>query len=221
MTTPPDYLIVEDGSGVADANAYISVANCDLHHLHRGNSRWAEFSDIQKQTSIIRATDYIDKRFGPVFRGARTLTFQPLEWPRLNAVDDDGFILGGDGKLPKQLVKGIAEYALRAAIRIVLAPDPLQNAPAEDFRSEEEAVIVDPDDDVSGFVVKKTVKVGPVEESIQYQTAAQAMASKSGNRAQQSIVVDDTSIPEYPEADMWLEALIVGSDRPRTLMRGD
>lgn len=215
----PAFIIVETGSGIANANAYVSITDVNAHHESRGNTKWATYSDVQKATAIIRATDYIDKRFARRFRGARTISFQPLAWPRLNAFDDDGFVLGGDGHLPKQLVKAASEYALRAAIHMVLAPDPLQNVPPGDFTSQ--ATAVDQDSEISGFVTKKSVKVGPVEQSISYETSAQRLAGKSGTRAEQSVMVDDTSIPEYPEADMWIEVLLNTSTIAKTLVRGD
>lgn len=218
MTTP-DILIVEDGSVIDQANAYISLVDTDTYHYNRGNTRWNDFSSLQKQTAIIRATDYIDQRFGRRFRGARVTTFQYLQWPRLSAFDDSGFILGGDGRLPKQLVKAVAEYSLRAAIRQVLAPDPLQAAPAEDMTTG--STPTDPDDVVSGLVTRRTEKVGPIEETIQYQTAAQIAQGRTGSRSQQSSIVDDIYIPEYPIADMWLEELLNNVNISGVLLRGD
>ena len=54
---------VEDGSGVEDANAYVEFAYVDEFHLDRGNTEWTG-ADSVKQSAIIRASEYIDKRFG-------------------------------------------------------------------------------------------------------------------------------------------------------------
>ena len=84
---------LEDGSGITGSNAYDSVADIDAHHVDRGNTGWSDFTTADKQTAIIRASDYIDKRFGRRFRGVRKLKNQGREWPRTNAFDDDGFLL--------------------------------------------------------------------------------------------------------------------------------
>lgn len=211
-------LIVEDGSGVSGALSYISVADATTHHTYRGNTRWNDFSPTQQLTAVVRATDYIDKRFGRHFRGIRRSSIQSLQWPRLNAFDDSGFVFGADGKLPIKLIRATAEYALRAAIVQVLAPDPLKIAPSGDMTTG--ATPVDPDT-VPGIVGRKTVRVGPIESTIQYQSAAQIAAARSGTRAVQSTIVDDMFIPEYPEADMWIEELLNNANASATLIRGD
>ena len=108
--------LVEPGTGIALSNAYDSVADIDTHHADRGNTAWADFTTPDKEFAIIRASDYIDKRFGIRFVGLRKIKEQGLEWPRLDAFDQDGFLLSGPDALPRQLLKACAEYALRAAI---------------------------------------------------------------------------------------------------------
>ncbi len=124
---------LETGTGIAGANAYVDVAYVDTHHLDRGNSAWDDFTTVEKQQSIIRGTEYIDKRFGIKFRGVRVSKEQGLEWPRLSAFDADGFLLSGVDDLPRQLEKAAAEYALRAAICGTLAPDPPLPVPKQDL----------------------------------------------------------------------------------------
>lgn len=213
-------LIVEDGSGVETANAYVSEAYASTHHDLRGNTKWNDYSIPQKERAIVRACDYIDKRFSRKFRGIRMTMDQGLEWPRLSAFDDSGYPFNGDGRLPKQLQKAAAEYALRAALYMVLAPDPTNTfiAPQQSMvtgETNEDA------DAVKGILVSKSQKVGPVEQSIRYETSAQALAGKTGTRATQSNVVDDTFIPEYPEADLLIEMLLNPASMSARLARGD
>jgi len=196
--------VVEDGTGLETATSYISEAFVDGYHLDRGNSKWEDFSSAEKQSALIRASDYVDKRFGKRFVGFRERKEQALEWPRMDAFDADGFLLNSVDDVPRNLQKAVAEYALRAAICGVLAPDPLLPTPKQNMESGE-------DDDrtasQSGAVVRKKEKVGPLEEETWYETAA-SQSLGAGARSVQSSLVDDFMIPAYPEADLWIEELL-------------
>ena len=54
---------LETGSGLELANAYIDVTFFDDFHTDRGRDISALNATIV-ETAIVRATDYIDKRFG-------------------------------------------------------------------------------------------------------------------------------------------------------------
>lgn len=113
--------VVEDGTGVADANAYITVAWADAYHTDRGNASWAG-NDAVKQQAIVRATDYIETRWEGRFKGSQEHLdpLQPLQWPRLYVYDLNGLPVAG---IPVALMRATAEYALRA-LSAALAPDP-------------------------------------------------------------------------------------------------
>ncbi len=196
--------VVEDGTGLSTATSYISEAFADTHHSDRNNTKWDDFTSIEKQAALIRATDYVDKRFSLRFIGFAQKREQALEWPRLDAFDRSGFAYSGDRAIPAELQKAIAEYALRAAICGVLAPDPILPVPKQSMES-------GADDDrlatQSGAVIRKKERIGPVEEETWYETAA-SQSSKAGARAVQSSLVDDFQIPAYPEADLWIEELL-------------
>ena len=208
---------VESGSGDAGSNAYISVAVADTHHTDRGQTSWNDFTTPEKEVAIVRASDYIDKRFGRMFRGVRVKKDQGLEWPRLDAFDDDGFLLSGTDAIPRQLIKACAEYALRAAVCGLLAPDPILPVPKQDptdFGTR-------PEQGVSGQITRDRSRVGPLEEEKWYETSSQILQRNlsAGARRVQSSLVNDFQIPEYPEADMWLEELIMSTGI--RLARGD
>jgi len=66
--------IVESGSGTPGANAYASVAFVTQYLTDRGRSTengWTASSAAVKQESIVKATDYIEQRWGPLFRGSK------------------------------------------------------------------------------------------------------------------------------------------------------
>ena len=111
---------VEDGTGVVGANSYITLAFADEYHEDRGQLTWVALSILDRQRFLVRSSDYIDKRFGRRFRGFRQTKSQGLEWPRLDAFDDDDYVLD---VIPSQLEKATAEYALRAIDNLQLAPD--------------------------------------------------------------------------------------------------
>lgn len=90
-------MIVEDGTGLANADALISVAYADAYHTARGNA-WAG-SNAEKEQAIVRATDYVSTM---VFSGTRLTSAQALPWPR------------ADIGIPDAIKRATAEYALRA-----------------------------------------------------------------------------------------------------------
>lgn len=210
--------IVAD-AGASNANAYADLSFVDTYHDDRGNTAWATFAQADRESAIIRATDYIDKRFGKRFRGYRNAKSQSLEWPRYDAFDDDGYLLSGVDEIPRNLMKAMAEYALRALAYMVLAPDPPLPIPEQDMT---DPTFTRETDVITGEVTRKRDKVGPLEEERWYETRAQVIQRSlgAGARSVQSSLLNDFNIPEYPEADLWIEELIRSSMVIR-LRRGD
>ena len=210
---------VESGSGDAGANAYVSVAYVSTHHSDRGNTAWSDFGTTEQEQAIVRATEYIDKRFGRQFRGVRQTKDQGLEWPRLDAFDNDGFLLSGGDDVPRQIEKATAEYAIRAAICGTLAPDPPLPVPKQDLT---DSTGTRPEQDATGQITRTKDKVGPLEEERWYETTSQTLGKNlaAGATGVKSSLVNDFLIPEYPEADLWIEELL-RSSMSVTLSRGD
>lgn len=65
-------MIVEDGSGIYEANSYagLSYAHSYLHRRNR-HTIWDAASTAVREAALIAATDYIDKRFGSQFLGSK------------------------------------------------------------------------------------------------------------------------------------------------------
>lgn len=189
------------------------------HHTDRGNLAWSDFTPADQQTAIVRASDYIDKRFGVRFVGLRKTKSQGLEWPRLDAFDQDGYLLSGSDSLPRQLLKATAEYALRAALYQTLAPDAPLPVPKQDLT---DSLAVRPDQEATGQLTRVKEKVGPLEEEKWFETTSQTLGKNlaAGATGVKSSLVNDFFIPEYPEADMWLEELLRSSMNTR-LARSD
>lgn len=103
-------LIVEDGTGVTDANTWTNVAFADAYFLERAVMDWGS-QVAAKETALIKATDYIHTRFGSIWKYVDPDLVDP-------AVP---YTFGGT--IPKALKKAQCEYALRA-MTAALLPDP-------------------------------------------------------------------------------------------------
>ena len=193
-------IVVEDGTGLANSTSYASVADFKDYHDCRGNDyALLGAGDPEIEQALVRATDYIDKRFGVRFKGIKGSADQALEWPRTGATDNNGYTLSG---LPARLLKACYEYAFKAITTMPLAPDPSTNPGGET---------------VSGEVTRKTEKVGDLEETTQYAHGTQTSVQQvqAGLRKVTSNVVSEASLPEYPVADLYLEPLLrVVDNRP-------
>lgn len=73
-------LVVEDGTGRADAESYVALAFADDYHARFGNAAWAAADESTREAALRRATQYIDARYA--FAGAPLTTTQALAWPR-------------------------------------------------------------------------------------------------------------------------------------------
>lgn len=104
-------LVVEDGSGVADAEAYISVADADAYFAARGGVAWAALDTAGKEQALRRSTDYLEAAYA--WRGERATTTQALSWPRACVVVD-GVTVASDS-VPMAIQRANAELAVRAS----------------------------------------------------------------------------------------------------------
>lgn len=116
-------LIAEDGSGVANANSYATVAQADAYHDgHLYASAWTAAVTATKEKALVMATRLIDA--GVMWKGYKTNAGQALQWPRGIAKDDNlygypyaGFTGSESGgyfandAIPKELVDAVSEQA--------------------------------------------------------------------------------------------------------------
>ena len=72
-------LIVEDGSGLSDAESYVSVADAGTYCTAHGLTAWTGV-DAVKESALRNATQYIDTMYN--FRSAKSYSSQALEFPR-------------------------------------------------------------------------------------------------------------------------------------------
>jgi hypothetical protein len=106
-------LVVEDGTGLSNADALISVAFADSYHTANGNSTWTG-DDSLKEQAIRRATAFISS--GYAWAGYRTRgRKQSLAWPRAGVVDREGYAILID-EIPVEVKNAVAEIALRELV---------------------------------------------------------------------------------------------------------
>lgn len=141
-------ITVEDGTGKADADSYLSVADADTYHTNHSNSSdWSGATTDAKERALRIATQYLDARYNSQWRGYKKTTTQALAWPRQNVVDEDGRVVDADS-VPSKVADATAEMALREV-------------------QQTDALLVDVSAP-SGSIIRKKEKVGPIEEETEY-----------------------------------------------------
>lgn len=184
--------IVEDGTAKADATSYVTEAYADAYFLDRGNTVWAALDTADKEVALIKATDYIDKRFRRAFVGYASRREQALAWPRRGACDVNDWWIPAD-ELPDNLMKATCEYALQAAT----VGELLGQAATSGTASPK---------------VGEMIKVGPITINDKYQeTSAQSRVTGVD-------VISSSNISEYPAADLLIQDLL--EDNGDDLVRG-
>ncbi|TGU44639.1 hypothetical protein EN788_22245 [Mesorhizobium sp. M2D.F.Ca.ET.145.01.1.1] len=132
-------LVVETGAGLANAESYVSVADCVTYAANRALT--FPGTDVPaSEASLRRATAYIDNTYRTRFTGYRThRRAQALEWPRVGAYvyipnnsSDMAYSSGYDpaydyiqqDQIPIEIINATCEAAIRElASPGTLAPD--------------------------------------------------------------------------------------------------
>lgn len=118
-------LIVEDGSGMANAESYVSVANADTYHSNLGNASWALLTTTVKEQLLRKATNYMVQMYRYAWAGIRKNDTQSLDFPRfLVPKYDNGAMYSyyDEDSVPKEVQDACCEFALKAN-SASLAPD--------------------------------------------------------------------------------------------------
>ena len=197
-------IIVEDGTKKVDANAYITVQFFRDWHSVRGLAAAAtdtgSYGTALIEAAIVKATDYVDKRFGPKFVGYKYSRDQALQWPRQDAFDIDGDSIKTD-EIPNELKRAVVEYA-----KIALAME-LLAVPAPSFNKYDPST---GETEVSegGMIMRKAEKVGPISEETWYNQDQWRVILQGLSPARDSPMVSAINLPEYPVADEWLKPIM-------------
>jgi hypothetical protein len=114
-------LTPEDGTGLANADALISLAYANTYHSERGNSTWTG-DDADKESAIRRASFYLSNHYDWIGLPLNGRT-QALAWPRTGVVDGLGYAIESS-EIPKEVKQACAEAALRELVSVgSLTPD--------------------------------------------------------------------------------------------------
>jgi len=103
-------IVVEDGTGLADAVAYASIATVAAYAAARGLAFAG--TDAEKEAAAVLATDYLDVMF--TFIGSRKTTTQALAWPRTDASDSAEGIEIPSTVVPPAVVRACCALAVEA-----------------------------------------------------------------------------------------------------------
>ena len=103
--------IVEDGSGVAGANSYVTVEEATdiLIPNFRDSAVWDQLDTDQREKLLVLATSYIDENY--FFHGSKADRNQSLRWPRKGMRDNENMCLA-DCIIPIELKKAVARLSV-------------------------------------------------------------------------------------------------------------
>lgn len=108
-------LTVEDGTGKADADSFVSVSEADAYHTSLGNDGWdspngASASEELKEQALRRASRFLSDSFkwkGYPVNGRD----QNLAWPRFYVSDDEDYGIESN-EIPTEVKRATFEIAL-------------------------------------------------------------------------------------------------------------
>lgn len=100
-------MIVENGTGLPNANSYVSVEFADDYFSARGVTEWTAFATTVKEQLLIKATDFIDNVFQ--WNGKKQFDTQALRFPRVDIRDYEGAEMSG---IPTCLKQAVCDAAL-------------------------------------------------------------------------------------------------------------
>ena len=107
-------VVVEDGSGLSNADTYISVADADTYisTYVRNSSTWTSLGTAAKEQALKEGTQSLDLLYGQRFVGYRRNKDQSLAWPRTAGYDTDGYAVDGT-VVPSAVENATVELAWR------------------------------------------------------------------------------------------------------------
>lgn len=125
-------MIVEDGTGVAGANAAITEAFYEAYAELTGRTLIGD-----AEVSIVRGTAAIGALYGSRFPGSQTFgRAQGLPWPRTGATDRECRAIGPN-EMPVEYLNAVAEAALREdALPGSMLPDVANGGAVKSLREE-------------------------------------------------------------------------------------
>jgi hypothetical protein len=141
-------LVVEDGTGKSNADAYVDVDYVSTYATDYSASptTWTSAATSLQERAIREATLYLDQTYKMRWKGRKTDSENALDWPRSGVWDANDFLIEND-VIPTQLKRACSELA----IAVVSGDD------------------LDPDISAgSGVVSEESNRLGALSESVKY-----------------------------------------------------
>lgn len=136
-------LIQEDGTGLANANTYATIAEADTYATQRVWTSWLALSSPDKEKHLLLAMDYMRARYRGKWKGARIRDAMSLDFPRYDLYDVDGFLITSS-TVPLDVKNSQIELA---------------------ERSRTQSLLVDVSSASSGVLKSETIEAGSVKRS--------------------------------------------------------
>lgn len=111
-------MIIEDGTGIENANSYVTSDEADAYFAALGNTDW--YSD---EAALITASQAADLLYAQRYLGSRLTLEQGLAFPRSEFSDNEGFVRP-EGTIPVELKRTVFELALNHLKGDDLVPNP-------------------------------------------------------------------------------------------------
>lgn len=121
-------LTVEDGTGLADADAYCAAADVTAYWAKRNDTIFSTTDTPVQEAAVVVATQFIDAQWGDRFSGRRLVEGQALEWPRDCVKTIEGWKIEG---VPKEIVRAVAELAKLALSGPLAGQGAVAQAPSQ------------------------------------------------------------------------------------------
>lgn len=106
-------LIVEDGTGLANAESYASVTDANTRLGNLGYTNWTTLTTTEREQALRRATEYMEQAYRGRWKGTKLLRAQALSWPRYGA-EADGWDINST-TVPADVVNACIDLAFKAA----------------------------------------------------------------------------------------------------------
>ncbi len=119
-------LTIEDGSGVENADSYVSLVDVEAYFDAYGKDRtaWDAAAAATQEAWVREASQYLEGKYRELYPGRRVYERQSLGWPRFSARDVDGIYWDRD-EVPREVKQAQMELVWRRSQGTSLLPDQL------------------------------------------------------------------------------------------------
>lgn len=109
-------LTVEDGTGLAAADSWVTLVEATTWHSDMGNTTWASgtYDDTQREAALRRAARFLSDSFAWIGYPTNNRT-QNLAWPRFYVSDEDNLSIASD-EIPVEIKRAQFEVALEELV---------------------------------------------------------------------------------------------------------